>query len=92
MYELLINTCNMIKFSGRLVEVSELGSYQGSPYASCKVRTQTARGEEIVKFKIDVKELDRDAVAELLDSDVEITCNLERGNNDVASLRVVAIE
>jgi len=78
----------MVKLKGQLVEVSELGTYQGSPYASIKLRTATARGEEIVKFKIDVKVLDRDEIAKALDSEVEITAVLERGQGDLASLRV----
>jgi len=81
----------MFTATGRLVEVSELGQYQGSPYASIKLRTETSRGEEIVKFKLDVKSLDRDDVALLLDTDVTVSCSLERGNGDVASLRVVKV-
>jgi len=81
----------MIKFSGKLVEVSEEGSYQGSPYASIKLRTETSRGEEIVKFKLDLKKVNRDEVAQMLDSNVTIGCSLERATGDVASLRVVEV-
>jgi len=82
----------MINLTGRLVEVSEEGTYQGSPYASLKLRTATKRGDEIVKFKINLKEVNRDDVATLLDKNVSVTCDLERGVGDNASLRVVAVD
>ena len=83
----------MLKFQGRLVEVSQMGTYQGSPYASIKLRTETARGEEIVKFKLNVKDgLDLEAVREMLDTDIVLFCDLERGQQDIASLRVNSVE
>jgi len=83
----------MLKFQGRLVEVSQMGTYQGSPYASIKLRTETARGEEIVKFRLNVKDgLDLESVREMLDTDVVLVCDLERGQQDIASLRVNSVE
>jgi len=82
----------MLEFKGRVVEISEMGTYQGAPYASLKLRTQTARGNEIVKFKLNVKVVTPEDIAEFLDEDVTVTCDLERGTNDLASLRVVKVE
>lgn len=83
----------MLKFQGRLVEVSEMGTYQGSPYASVKLRTETSRGDEIVKFKLNVKDgLELETVREMLDTDVTLVCTLERGQQDIASLRVNSVE
>lgn len=80
-----------VKISGRLVEVSEVGTYQGQPYASLKLRTETARGQEILKFKVDVKIVNQEAVAEMLDEDVVLLCQLEK-QGDLGALRVVDVK
>jgi len=81
----------MITFKGKLVEVSEVGEYQGSPYASLKLRTETARGQEIVKFKVDTKTVDHASLLKLLDFDVVVSCNLVKGLGDVANLKAFAV-
>lgn len=80
-----------VKIEGRLVEVSEVGQYQGSAYASVKLRTETDKGQQILKFKTAVDELDQESLKELLDSNVALLCRLEK-QGDFGALRVIDVK
>lgn len=72
--------------TGRLLEFNE-GTYQGSPYASAKIRSEEIAEGTILKYKIDVKKVP--SLQELLDQEITVDVAIERGMNDTAALRIV---
>jgi hypothetical protein len=81
----------MLKLKGKLVEVSELGEYQGSPYASVKVRSPLTGGQ-ILKYKLNLKSVDHSKLEKMLDSDVELTLEIVKGQGELASLKAVEVK
>lgn len=81
----------MFKITGVLLEVSEKGSFEGTEYASIKVRSEQT-GNKILKYKLDLKQVDYDAIAERLDTDVQLELDIVKGQNELAMLRVVGVK
>lgn len=80
----------MFKITGLLLETSK-GEYQGNPYASVKLRSKDVVDNQILKYKLDLKKVNYDDVAKLLDQEVECDCAMVKGANDSSAFKVVAV-
>jgi hypothetical protein len=78
----------MIKIKGSLLEVSEVGEYEGTKYASLKLRSESSNNR-ILKYKINLNQASHEKIEKLLDKVVTIDCELVPGQFDAATLRVV---
>lgn len=81
----------MFKIKGVLLEVSS-GEFEGNKYASAKVRSADVAENKILKYKVDLKKVSVEALNELLDNEVVLTCDLSKGANDSAVLKIVDVE
>lgn len=79
----------MFSFVAKLLEFQK-GEYQGTPYATCKLRSADIANNSILKFKIDVKRVPD--LEQYLDQDIKVNVDVQRGLNDQASLRIVGVE
>lgn len=78
----------MFPIKARLLEYQK-GEYQGTPYATCKLRSADIANGSILKYKIDVKRVPD--LTDHLDEEIEVTVDVQRGLNDQASLRIVGV-
>jgi len=80
-----------MQVQGVLLEVSK-GNYEGNDYASLKLRSVDVADNQILKYKIDLKKVDVDALNEQLDTEVTVNCSVVKGANDAATLKVISVE
>jgi hypothetical protein len=74
----------MYKLLGRLLEYNE-GEFEGNKYSNVVVRYEG----QLLKFKLDRKQVAD--CKEKVDTDVELTFEVQKGQNSSASIRVVAV-
>jgi len=79
-----------IKLTGTLLEATA-GEYQGNPYISIKLRSKEVADNTILKYKVDPKRVSIDVLKESIDTEVTVLCEVLRGQNDLATLKVVGL-
>jgi len=79
----------MFKITGTLLEVAPVKEFQGSKYSSIVLRSKEVADNSLLRYKLDLKAIDYDALTDLLDSEIEVHVVVERGANQAAMLRVV---
>jgi len=78
------------EIQGQLLEV-KTGDYNGSPYASLKLRSSEVADNSILKYKIDVKKVNVPELDRHLDEEVVLRFQVSKGQNDAAILKVVGV-
>lgn len=79
-----------VTISGRLLEVVS-DVYEGTPYGKIKLRSSEVAGNKILSYKVNVKKMEMQKLFDSLDDDVTVTCSIDKGANDSAVLKVVAV-
>lgn len=80
----------MNELSGTLLEISK-GEYQGNPYASIKLRSDDIADGQILKYKVDIKQVDVNSLQAFRDKKVKCAVGIVKGANDSATLKVVKV-
>lgn len=78
----------MFSFKAKLLEYQK-GEYLGNPYATVKLRAADMAENAILKYKVDFKRVPD--LSEYLDQEIEVSVDIQRGQGDVASLRIVGV-
>jgi len=79
----------MFKITGTLLEVAPVKEFQGSKYSSIVLRSADVADNSLLRYKLDLKSVDYDALVERLDTEIQANVVVERGANQSAMLRVV---
>lgn len=78
----------MFQITGQLLEVKQ-GEFQGSTYASLKLRSEDVADNTILKYKVDLKRVSIESLKESLDTEITVDCDLIKGQNDAATIKVI---
>jgi hypothetical protein len=80
----------MFSVKGKVLEVNE-GTYEGNAYASVKIRSNDVASNQILQYKVDVKKVDAAKLNAMLDKEVTVQCDIIKGANSTATLKVVGL-
>jgi len=81
-----------MKFKAKVVEVAELGEYQGTKYSSVRLRSTEIGNNTILRYKLDLETVKHAEIEKMLDKDIVATVSAVKGQGDLATLKLTAFQ